>query len=87
MSRKGNYIDSGAMKRVFGHLKNEFFRGRMFPDFKAFKNALKRYIKCWSIQRRRVKLKGTGTERVTMPVHDSLGFYELHPCVGVQLKK
>ena len=28
MSRKGNCIDSGATEQVFGHIKDEFFRGR-----------------------------------------------------------
>ncbi len=28
MSRKGNCIDNGATEQVFGHLKDEFFRGR-----------------------------------------------------------
>ena len=27
MSRKGNCIDNGATEQVFGHLKDEFFRG------------------------------------------------------------
>ena len=28
MSRKGNCIDNGATEQVFGHMKDEFFRGR-----------------------------------------------------------
>ena len=28
MSRKGNCIDNGATEQVFGHLKDEFFRGQ-----------------------------------------------------------
>ena len=28
MSRKGNCIDNGATEQVFGHIKDEFFRGR-----------------------------------------------------------
>lgn len=27
MSRKGNCLDNGATEQVFGHLKDEFFRG------------------------------------------------------------
>ncbi len=37
MSRKGNCVDNGATEQVFGHLKDEFFRGREFPDFETFK--------------------------------------------------
>ena len=32
MSRKGNCLDNGATEQVFGHLKDEFFRGRTWPD-------------------------------------------------------
>jgi putative transposase len=28
MSRKGNCIDNGATEQVFGHIKDEFFKGR-----------------------------------------------------------
>ena len=28
MSRKGNCIDNGATEQVFGHIKDEFFRGQ-----------------------------------------------------------
>ncbi len=33
MSRKGNCIDNGATEQVFGHIKDEFFRGRSFESF------------------------------------------------------
>ena len=28
MSRKGNCADNGATGQIFGHMRNEFFRGR-----------------------------------------------------------
>lgn len=58
MSRKGNCIDNGATEQVFGHLKDEFFKGRKFPDFETFKLELDKYIIYWNTQRRQVKLKG-----------------------------
>jgi len=62
MSRKGNCIDNGATEQVFGHLKDEFFRGRKFPDFDTFKRELEEYIEYWNTQRRQVKLKGLTLE-------------------------
>ncbi len=62
MSRKGNCIDNGATEQVFGHLKDEFFRGREFPDFETFKRELERYIEYWNTQRRQVGLKGLTPE-------------------------
>ena len=62
MSRKGNCIDNGATEQVFGHLKDEFFRGRKFPDFETFKEELEEYIEYWNTQRRQVKLKGLTPE-------------------------
>ena len=37
MSRKGNCPDNAATEQVFGHLKDEFFRGRDWDDFDVFK--------------------------------------------------
>ena len=62
MSRKGNCIDNGATEQVFGHLKDEFFRGREFPDFETFKRELERYIEYWNTQRRQAGLKGLTPE-------------------------
>ena len=62
MSRKGNCIDNGATEQVFGHLKDEFFRNREFPDFETFKGELEEYIAYWNTQRRQVKLKGLTPE-------------------------
>ena len=62
MSRKGNCIDNGATEQVFSHVKDEFFRGRKFPDFETFKRELEGYIEYWNTQRRQVKLKGLTPE-------------------------
>ena len=58
MSRKGNCIDNGATEQVFGHMKDEFFRGRDWDDFESFKADLEAYIWRWNNVRRQVKLKG-----------------------------
>lgn len=62
MSRKGNCIDNGATEQVFGHLKDEFFRGRTWPNFESFKADLDAYVMYWNTQRRQVKLKGLTPE-------------------------
>ena len=58
MSRKGNCVDNGATEQVFGHIKDEFFRGRDRDDFESFKRDLEEYIAHWNTRRRQVKLKG-----------------------------
>ena len=58
MSRKGNCIDNGATEQVFGHLKDEFFRGQDWQTFESFKADLDAYITYWNTTRRQVKLKG-----------------------------
>lgn len=58
MSRKGNCIDNGATEQVFGHLKDEFFRGRDRGDFEGFKRDLDAYIRHWNHVRRQVGLRG-----------------------------
>ncbi len=58
MSRKGNCIDNGATEQVFGHLKDEFFRGRDWDTFESFKADLEAYIRHWNNTRRQVRLKG-----------------------------
>lgn len=58
MSRKGNCLDNAATEQVFGHLKDEFFRGRDWEDFESFRADLDAYIVRWNTVRRQVKLKG-----------------------------
>lgn len=48
MSRKGNCPDNAATEQVFGHLKDEFFRGRDRDDFDVFKTDLEAYIRHWN---------------------------------------
>ena len=62
MSRKGNCLDNGATEQVFGHLKDEFFRGRTWPDFESFKADLDAYVVHWNTRRRQVKLNGLTPE-------------------------
>ena len=62
MSRKGNCIDNGATEQIFGHIKDEFFRGQSFESFEAFKERLEAYIVHWNTRRRQVKLKGLTPE-------------------------
>ena len=58
MSRKGNCIDNGATEQVFGHIKDEFLRGRDWDTFEEFKADLEAYIHHWNHVRRQVRLKG-----------------------------
>ena len=62
MSRKGNCIDNGATEQAFGHIKDEFFRGRTWPDFESFKADLDDFVVHWNTRRRQVKLKGLTPE-------------------------
>ena len=58
MSRKGNCIDNGATEQVFGHMKDEFFKGQSWTSFEEFKRDLDAYVIHWNTRRRQVKLKG-----------------------------
>ena len=40
MSRKGNCLDNAYTEGLFGHMKDEFFRGRDWDDFESFKEDL-----------------------------------------------
>ena len=40
MSRKGNCIDNAATEQLFGHVKDEFYRGREWDSFEDFKRDL-----------------------------------------------
>lgn len=58
MSRKGNCIDNGATEQVFGHIKDEFFRGQSFESSRSSRRGSEAYIVHWNTRRRQVKLKG-----------------------------
>ena len=62
MSRKGNCLDNACTEGLFGHIKDEFFRGRDWDDFGSFKEDLETYIVHWNTRRRQKKLKGLTPE-------------------------
>ena len=62
MSRKGNCIDNAATEQLFGHVKDEFYRGREWGSFEDFKRDLEGYIVHWNTRRRQVRLKGLTPE-------------------------
>ena len=62
MSRKGNCIDNAATEQLFGHVKDEFYRGREWKTFEDFKRDLEEYIVHWNTSRRQVRLKGLTPE-------------------------
>lgn len=43
-------------------MKDEFFRGRTWPDFESLKADLDAYVDHWNTRRRQVKLKGLTPE-------------------------
>lgn len=62
MSRKGSCLDNGATEQLFGHMKDEFFRGQSFASFEELKERLEEYIVHWNTRRRQVRLKGLTPE-------------------------
>ena len=58
MSRKATCLDNACMEGFFGHLKDEFYRGRKFDSFESFKSELDDYINYWNSNRYQVGLKG-----------------------------
>ena len=62
MSRKGDCIDNGATEQLFGHMKDEFFRGQEFEGFEGFREKLEECIIHWNTVRRQAKLKGLTPE-------------------------
>ena len=62
MSRKGNCLDNAATEQVFGHLKDEFYRGREFDSYEQFKHELDAYIVHWNTRRRQIRLEGRTPE-------------------------
>ena len=62
MSRKGNCLDNAAAEQVFGHLKDEFYRGRVFDSYEQFKRELDACIIHWNTRRRQIRLEGRTPE-------------------------
>ena len=58
MSRKATCLDNACMEGFFGHLKDEFYRGRSFDSFESFKEQLDAYIVYWNTGRYQAGLKG-----------------------------
>ena len=52
------YLELTRPEKVFGDLKDEFFRGQDWQTFESFKADLDAYITHWNTTRRQVKLKG-----------------------------
>ena len=63
-ARKANCIDNAATEQLFGHVKDEFYRGREWKTFEDFKRDLEEYIVHWNTSRRQVRLKGLTPEEV-----------------------
>lgn len=58
MSRKATCLDNACMEGFFGHMKDEFYRGRRFETFESFKDQLNDYVEHWNGRRYQVGLKG-----------------------------
>lgn len=58
MSRKATCLDNACMEGFFGHMKDEFYRGRRFASFEAFEAELTAYIHYWNSGRYQAGLKG-----------------------------
>ena len=58
MSRKATCLDNACMEGFFGHLKDEFYRGRPFEPFESFKEQIDAYIVYWNTRRYQARLKG-----------------------------
>lgn len=58
MSRKATCLDNACIEGFFGHMKDEFYRGRRFGSFEEFKEELESYIVYWNTRRYQVCLNG-----------------------------
>ena len=58
MSRKATCLDNACMEGLFGHMKDEFYRGRRFDSFESFKSGLDEYIEYWNTRCYQPRLKG-----------------------------
>lgn len=62
MSRKDNCLDNACAEGLFGHMKDEFFRGRDWDDSESFKKDLEACIVHWDTRRGQKGLKGLTPE-------------------------
>ena len=51
MSRKGNCLDNACVEGFFGHLKDEFYRGREWATFEGFRRDLEVDLTHWNLVR------------------------------------
>lgn len=58
MSRKATCLDNACMEGFFGHMKDEFYRGRRFESFDGFKSELEECIGYWNDRRYQAGLNG-----------------------------
>ena len=58
MSRKATCLDNACMEGFFGHMKDEFYRGRRFESFEVLKAELDTYIDYWNTRRYQPVLGG-----------------------------
>lgn len=57
MSRKGNCLDNAPTEGLFGHLKDELWRGRRMT-FRQLKREMTAYMDHWNNRRRQKRLQG-----------------------------
>lgn len=62
VSRKGNCLDNACTEGLFGHMEDEFFRGRDWDDFESFEGGLEACIVHWDTRRRQEGPKGLTPE-------------------------
>lgn len=58
MSRKATCLDNACMEGFFGHLKDEFYRGRSFESFESFEGQIDACIVYWNTRRYQARLNG-----------------------------
>lgn len=62
MSRKGSCLDNACTEGLFGHMKDELFRGHGWDTFETFKADLEAYMIFWNTRRRQKALGGLTPE-------------------------
>ena len=62
MSRKGSCLDNACTEGLFGHMKDELFRGHGWDTSETFKADLEAYMIFWNTRRRQKALGGLTPE-------------------------
>ena len=68
MSRKGNCLDTAAMKSFFGRLKTECFYGREFNSREETVDAVRNYLDYYNHRRIQLKLKRTESDTISKTI-------------------